>query len=311
MKKPDLSIFLFLSCFLSSSFAGAEGIDLADDSTKLSVRNLSHSVFFGAGYGDNLVLGSSISKPQSFYYGSLSYGFKNEFFLSVSTFYISDFEVIPAYNVFSANYNKAFNSWFDIAASLSAFKPRYELSDTLFSSFFYGDLTAGFDWRIVYTKINVSQVFSSKKSTFVQVRNSRYFETPEFFSGKMYFSIDPYINLLIGSLTKITTSEGTTIGVNSTVWTGGGYGGGSATESGSGSGNGSGRGSGTISTSTIIKTTSFFGLMEMDFGIPVSLNAGRFTLEVEPGYILPMFNDPLIPNPEGFSLILSCYLKIF
>jgi hypothetical protein len=308
MKKHELSTVLLITLLLLPVFCKGSlmGNDIYADSTKNAKQASVHSGYFGTGYGDNLVLGSSISKPQSFLYGSLSYGFKNEFFLSGSSFYLPGFNDFPAYNALSANYSHAFNTWFDISISASGFITNKKLVDTLFSNFLFGDISMGFDWKVAYTRITASRVLSGAGSSFFQVKNSRYFQTPEFFSGKMYISFDPYVNLLFGSLTRITTSEGTTIGVNSPVWTGG-----SGSGSGGGSGNGSGSGSSSGSVSPVTSTSIFFGLMETDLGIPIGLNIGKLTIEAEPGYIFPLFTDPSIPSPEGFTMMFNCYFRIF
>lgn len=306
MKKIKTPLIYFASLTLLLLITGpAKGTELFLSDSTQQTKTLSHSVFLSTGYGDNLILGSTISKPQSFFYGALTYGFKNEFFLSASSFYLPDFTEIPAYNVFSANYSHAFNSWFDLSLSVSGFSSHSALSDTLFGSFLYGDLTFGLDWRFIYTKVSVSRILSGTGSTYTQVRNSKYFQTPDFFSGKLNVSFDPYCNFLLGSLTRITTSDGTSIGVDSPVWTGGGAG------SGAGGGNGSGSGSGSTGTLPSTSSTVFFGLMEVDFGLPIALNAGKITVEAEPGYVLPMFTDPLIPSPKGFSLMFNFYIRIF
>lgn len=75
-------------------------------------------------------------------------------------------------------------------------------------------------------------------------------------------------------------------------------------------GSGNGTGSGTSGTPPSTTTSVFFGLMEIDFGLPISLDTGRLVFEIEPGYVLPMFTDPSIPNPEGFSMMCNLYIKI-
>jgi hypothetical protein len=188
----------------------------------------------------------------------------------------------------------------------SRFQVSQELTDSLFSSFFYSDLTLGVDWKILYSKISLGAVIAETTSSYMQIRNSRYFQTPEFFNGKAYFSFDPYVNLVFGSLTKTVIDGETVIGISSPL-----KGSTSGSGSGSGSGNGQNSGSGSTTTTTTTTTSDFFGLMEADFGIPVALNIGNITIEAEPGYVLPLYTDPSIKSPEGFSLIMSCFIKIF
>jgi hypothetical protein len=206
---------------------------------------------------------------------------------------LPDFEPFLAYHAFSLNYNHVFNSWIDISVVGSRYQIPDELSDTLFKSFFFGEFTFGLDWRLLYSKFSVSELFSETNRTYFLFRNSRYFQTPYFLNDKAYISFDPYVNLLFGSLTKTVTSDGTSIGISSPFNT---Y--------------GKEKNSSGTSTSTSL-TTTFFGLMEVDLGLPVGINFKRFTIEAEPGYILPMFSDPEIPSPEGFVFLINCYLKIF
>ena len=51
--------------------------------------------------------------------------------------------------------------------------------------------------------------------------------------------------------------------------------------------------------------------MEIDFGLPVAFNTGKFTIEAEPGYILPMYEVMGIPGSKGFVFMLTCSFKLF
>jgi len=233
-------------------------------------------------------MGSALSADKPMFSGSLTYGFKEEFFASISANHLSAFEPLLAFSTFSLSYNHDINSWFDISAGLSRYQVNNELTDTLFNNFFYGSLALGLDWKILYTNISLGAIFSQSSGAFVQVRNSRYFKTADFIKGKIYVSFDPYVNLMLGTLTKTVTSDGTSIGVSSPF---------RAPKS-------SGQGSG-------ISTSSFFGIMEVDFGVPVGINSGNLTIEVEPGYVLPTYSDTDIQTPKGFTLFLNIYYRIF
>ena len=294
-----------LKCFLSAllavlpfnAFSQADTLsgkqtDGNDNETK---KESPHSVYTSLGFGNNMVVASTITTVQPYYYGSLIYGFNNKFFFSASTFHMPEFEPFIAYSTFGVNYSNTFSSWFDISAGAYRYQVPEALTDTLFNSFFYSDLTLGVDWRILYSRISFGGILSETSTGYLQVKNSRYFQTPEFSVKKAYFSFDPYINMLMGSMTKTVINGETVIGINSPV---------------SGNGSGSGRGGGSGSTSTTL-TSNYFGLMEIDFGLPVAFNIGNLTLEVEPGYVLPMYTDPEIPSPDGFTIMLNCFIKIF
>ncbi|OFY67399.1 MAG: hypothetical protein A2V64_13615 [Bacteroidetes bacterium RBG_13_43_22] len=291
--------------------------------TPLNVES-PHSFYTSLGYGSNMIyLGSTISQNQSYGYGSLVYGFKDALYASFSAVHLAELDPFMAFYIGSLSYNHTFNSWFDISAGIYRYQFAPSLADTLFNSFFYGDLTLGFDWKILYTKVSAGSIFSGGSQGYLQVTNSRYLQTPAFGKKKAYFSFNPYLNILFGSLTRIETSTDTIITVSSPILknvsgTGSGYGSGNG--NGSGSGNGNGAGSGTTSGSTSATTsvqpvtsttsTSDFGLMEIDFGVPVSFNMNRLTIEAEPGYILPVFDDPIYRSMKGFVFTFSIFFKI-
>jgi hypothetical protein len=271
------------------------------DSTSIEEKVSKHALYTSIGYGnDMLCMGSSISKGRPYYLGSLIYGFNNELFASASTYHMAAFNPFLAFHTFSLSYSHVFNSWFDISTSASRYQVAGELTDSLFNNFFYGDLTLGFDLKLIYSKLSVSRIFSETSSNYYQLRNSRYFQTPEFFSGKANISFDPYATIMFGTLTQTTTADGTTTGISSPFNTSG---------SGSGSGSGGRNSSGTSSTTT--KTSTVFGLMELDLGLPISFNTDHFTIAAEPGYIIPMYSDTDLQSSKGFVLLLSCYFKLF
>jgi len=231
-------------------------------------------------------MGTSISQDKPVFTGSLTYGLKDKLYASVSTYHLSAFDPFLAFHTFSLSYNQAINDWLDISLGVSRYQVASSLTDTLFKSFTYGNFALGFDWKILYTNISVGGIFSEGSSAYMQLRNSRYFQTPEFSKGKAFFSFDPCINMLFGSLTRTVTSEGTTIGISQPF---------------------SSKGSGRNSSQA---TSTFFGIMEVDLGIPVAFNAGKFTIEAEPGYILPFYSDTEIFNPKGFLFLLNFYFRI-
>ncbi|TFH47667.1 MAG: hypothetical protein E4G92_04805, partial [Bacteroidia bacterium] len=273
-----LIIFPFVSSAQVSSVSGNEGSDAT-----IRVKNeSSHSLYAGIGWANNMnYMGSALAQEKPLVSGSLTYGFKEELFASISANHLSAFDPLLAFSTFSLSYNHDINSWFDISAGLSRYQVNNELTDTLFNNFFYGSLAVGLDWKILYTNLSLGGIFSESSRAYVQVRNSRYFETPAFLMGKTYVSFDPYVNLMLGTLTKTVTSDGTSIGVSSPF---------RAPKS-------SGQGSG-------MSTTTFFGVMEVDFGVPVGINSGNLTIEVEPGYVLPTYSDTDIQTPKGFTLFL-------
>ncbi|NMC41465.1 MAG: hypothetical protein GYA43_09920 [Bacteroidales bacterium] len=251
-----------------------------------------HSLFAGLMYGSNMVyMGSDVSQNKPYYSGMLIYGYKENLFLSASASHLTLFDKLISFSSFAGSYSHTFSSWFDISAGLTGFIVNGSLTDTLFSNFIYGYVSAGFDWKILYTTISAGGVFSSATSPYLNIKNSRYFETPSFFSGKAYFSFDPYVNIMFGNLTKTTTSDGTTTGVSPPFKP-------------------SGR-PGQQSSGTVV--TTYIGMMEVDFGLPVTFNAGNLALEIEPGYVLPAYktSSDNLSSPEGFTLLVSLLYRMF
>jgi hypothetical protein len=249
-----------------------------------------HSLFSGIGAGSNIIfLGSTISQDKPFYSTSVTYGYKNSFYVSASASHIIGLSPYVAFCSLSLNYNHVFNSWFDVSSTLSGNKAPESLQETLFSDFAFMNITAGFDWKLIYTKLSFGGLVSDGQKGYIQIRNSRYFETPEFFNGKGQVSFDPNINVLFGDRIKIVTTTGTT-------------------QLGSWSPFHNNR----KSTTTTIKSYSYkFGLMDFEFSIPVTFSYGNLSIEAEESYILPSFSNSDYPPPRGFTFFLNAYFRIF
>jgi len=346
-----ISVFKFQSLFLlllplcvaaqTSAKISLPESDTSKAKTESEVAN--HSIYTGAGYGSNMIyLGSSMSQDQPYGYANLTYGFKNELYASFSAVHLSGFDPVSSFFIGGLNYRHVFNSWFDISAGIYRYEVDKTLTDTLFSSFTFGDATLGVDWKLIYTKFSFGGILSKEPQTYLQIKNSRYFQTPEFFNDKANISFDPYVNLLLGTLitteiingtSTITTTQQTNTpwqpgnykGENSSAGSGsgssGGYGSGSTSGSGQGSSSDSGSGSSATTTTTTTTTSTVptstisykksFDLIEIEFGLPVSFNMNFMTIEAEASYILPAYSDPYFPGPKGFIFTLSCFLKIF
>jgi len=296
------------------------------DTAQASTEKDMHSLYTGTGYGSNMIyLGSTISRDLPFGYGALSYIIGGELSLTGSAFYLPGLEKsAPSFYSASIGYSHDFNSWFDISAGVYRYMVKPELTDTLFSNFNYADFTLGIDWRILYTELSYGAFVMREPPAYLQVKNSRYFETPSFFKGKATFSFGPYANLLFGDLTTASIMEGTELVTTTQTLvtpvtlpgsTGSGMGQGPGSGQGQGS-TGSGTTTTTTTTTTEVPTTTTvysdkFDLIEMEFGLPVSFNLPFMSLEADVSYVLPMYSDPLYPGPKGFVFMFSAFLKIF
>jgi hypothetical protein len=288
--KPGLKIILFsvlIFFYHPSIYSQVDKTSLPDS---LKKSGSAHSLFTGVGYGSNMIyLGSTISKNQPYGYASLTYGFKDQLYVSLVAVHLANNSpFLPLYTG-SLTYNHTFNSWFDISAGVYSYHIASSLSDTLLSSFLYSDLTLGFDWKLLYTRISAGTMLSSKNKTYFQVRNSRYFQTPEFSHRKYSFSFDPYFNVIFGPLTKVESSGSTVITITPPFRK-----------------NGKNH-----SSSSGTKYSTTYGAMEIDFGIPISFDANNFTIEAEPGYNFPFYNISNYPGTKGFAFSLTGTFRIF
>jgi hypothetical protein len=319
-----ISVMVLSAGIVSMSLNAVAQTDTANSASITETKVSPHSLYTSFGYGTNMIyLGSTISQNQSYGYGSLVYGFKDALYVSFSGVHLNNIDPLMAFYIGSLSYSHTFNSWFDISAGIYRYQFAKPLTDTLFTSFNYGDLTLGFDWKVLYTKISAGSIFSGGSQGYLQIRNSRFFQTPGFGKKNVYFTFDPYVNVLFGSLTRIETSTDTIITVSSPflknisgAGAGNGYGNGNGRGNVNGAGTGSSTTSGSASTATSsqpVTGTSFtsdFDLMEIDFGVPVSFNMNRITIEAEPGYILPIFDDPIYRSMKGFVFTFSIFCKI-
>jgi hypothetical protein len=296
------SILMLIASLKAYSQPDTVGSLQKEDTLNLAYEGSGHAFYTGAGYGNNMIyMGSTISHNQPFGYTALSYGFNNEFYATVSAVHLSDVNPFMAFYAGSLNYNHVFNSWFDISTGVYRCQVPASLADTILRNFTYGDLTVGIDWKLIYSKISVGTLLSEENQTYFQIRNSRYFQTPEFSNKKFYISFDPYISLLLGPRYKIVSTSDTYL-LNSPVYQ----------NLGSNSQNKITRPV-TTATAIAINTTYSrdFGFKEIDFGLPVTFNSDRIAMEAEANYVLPLYNDSYFPGPKGFIFSISCFFRIF
>jgi hypothetical protein len=289
--------------------------DVVSDSLNSTSDSSRHSIYTGIGYGTNMIyLGSTISGNQPYGYASLAYGLGSDLLICT----------------YALNYNHVFNSWLDIAAGAYRYQVRPSLTETLFSSFSYGEAALGLDWRLLYTQISYGGFVMKEPQTFLQVKNSRYFHTPSFFGAKADISFNPWINLLFGTMVTAETYYGTTLVTTTqsyvspigsdpgnTGGTSGGYG--TGTGQGTGQGSGSDQGSQqttTVTTTSTMPTTSVvyterFDLIEVACGLPLAFNTTFMTFEVEAGYVFSAYDNDSEPVPNGFTFTVSAFFRIF
>jgi len=284
---------LILQAFLTAitaqdSALPASSGEIADTTAARQI----HSFYAGTGYGNTLLyLGTTMSQDNGFGYASASYGLADKLYLSATGYTITGFTPLTAFYSLGISFNHVFNSWFDVSTGVSRYNVSSSLRDTLFSNFTYADATLGFDWRILYSKISVGGLFAGGGQFYLQTRHSRYFETPSFAQEKAFFSFDPYVNILFGNMLTIETTGGTaetTVSPGYRPWR-----------------------KNTQSTIPGTVYSEVFGLMEINVGVPVAFSYDFFTLEIEPGYVIPLYSDEGSSGTKGFLLLASLFFRIF
>lgn len=307
---------LYLKGFSQTDTTSA---DQNNSSSKSGQTISDHSMFTGIGYGSSSIYeGSAITQNQTFGYTTLMYGFKNEFYASASVFCLFDSNPLAYIYSYSLNYSHSFKKRFDISTTIARFQFPKEDTDTILNNITYGDLAVGIDWRLFLTNISLSGLYTDKThntNLYFQVKNSRYFQTPDFFKGKAFVSFNPYINLMAGP--RIKTEISTVISEINTLTPS------TIADSQSSSENGNTLSEGslyssslpsTTTTTSVFSTTSYskkFGMLEVNLGLPVALNFKSFSLQAEAGYTLPVYSDIYLPRPRGFFFMFSGLIRIF
>lgn len=312
------------------------GLIAQSDTTATATRAERHAFFAGAGYGSNMVyLGSTISKNQPYLYGAATYSLFEKLYLTGGAFNLPNLSRSdPAFYSASISFSQDIFKWLDMSAGLYRYMVKPELTDTLFGSFNYADVTLGIDWKILYTEVTCGAFVMKEPPAYLQVKNSRYFETPAFLRKKATVSFQPYVNLLFGTLGTTQIFEGTEIITTTntystpvTITSGGGSGTGSGPGSSQGQGQGPGNsstpGTTTTTTTTVTETITTeiptyntvysekFSMLEVELGLPVAFNLSNISLEAEVSYLHPFFNDPAWPSPSGFIFSFSAIMKLF
>lgn len=275
-------------CYCQNGTLSVQHIE-TDSTNELTV--MKYSIYGGAGWGNNLIyLGSTISHDLPYYSALLTLGLKDGLNISTTVSHLSKTYPYVAFYSLSGRYAHTVNSWFDYSADISGFITPRSLQESLFSNFALLNLTTGYDWKLLYTKLTFSDMYSRGNGVYLEIINSHYFETSRFFKGKALLSFDPDVKLLFGRLVKVESSTGTSTLGNAPLFV---------------------QLKKKHNTTTTTNTYSYiFGMMHTEFSLPVTLNFTNFILVAEPSYILPAYSNPDYPSPKGFSVTMSVYFRI-
>ena len=286
-----LSALLFISIGTFSVYGQADSSSTAvNDTVAVKAHTPKHNLFVSGSFGSNMIfLGSSISSNNPYYGTGLVYGYRNEFFLSASATHIQGIDPFCAFYSAAADYKHTFNKWFDISAELAGYSTNFRKSQMPFSSFSYAGLTAGFDWKILYTRVTGSLIYSGQTKGYLQVSNSRYFQSPYFFRKKAFVSFYPEINLLMGQIVKVENDLGNTMHSYIPPFM-------------------RQRRDQPVPVMTL---STRFAPVYVNFSAPLTFTYNRFSIEADPCYILPAYSDDMIQLPKGFTFYLTASFRIF
>jgi hypothetical protein len=277
---PARIMALTLMCFIFTA-AFTQEKETLNNSETISTTTSKHGLYTGLGYGSNMLLsGISISSAQPYLSFDLLYSYNQQWILSAVFYNLPGINPALAFYDLSAGYNRTFNSWLDAGISISSYSTAKELQEDYFGNFTYMTASAGLDWRILYSQFIYSAILNQEGNGYLQISNSHFFSTPDLFKGKAYFTFDPSVNMVLGDkYAKEDVVIQTGMGPNST-------------------------------TETATVYSSSFGLLDMEFSLPIGFNFGKTTLELAPLYYLPIHNDPDFPAERGMFLFLNLYWKI-
>lgn len=230
------------------------------------------SLYLGAGYGSDLLYsGYSLSGQKPYYSMDVLYSFNRQWSASAAIYHLDGAEPGIAFYDVALGYRRYFNSWWDAGASLSAYFTNPSIQDIYFGHFAYLTLTGGFDWRILYSKLVYSALLDDSGSHYLQMKNSHYFSTNDFWNDKAYMDFNPTFNLVFGDRYKlITTTAGDQVGP-----------GGGAEE--------------------VVGYESLFGLMDLEFSIPIASIMAILAWKWSPCITFPSIKIRTILLRRGFS----------
>jgi hypothetical protein len=246
----------------------------------------SNSLFVGGSYGTNMLMaGSSISGNQHYVSSDLLWSFLRDFWASVKVYNLPGVRdhYMPLSD-FSVGYSRYVNKWFDVSASAATYRVVDELREMLHNNFSYFTLSAGFDWRYLYTRATIGHIPGKQKATYYYLRNSHYFSTTPQGSGGSFFSFDPAASFLFGDyirweLFEVKPPGGLPVRPGYEIY-----------------------------DYELVKSTA---ALQAEFSVPVSFNIRSFTLEAEPIYLIPLLSDKNYLSPGGFHFYLTMYFRLF
>lgn len=269
------SSVVFLLAFSLSAFSQNQN----SDSTL--VENERHSLILGAGYGSNMRFpGIKLMESQPYLSSDLTYAYNNLLTANVALYHLPGIQPSVAFYDFSLGIAYTFNSYFDAALTLSRYCTANQLKETFFDNANYISASAGLDWRLIYTNVSYSAMLASESQHYLRIANSHYLPIKQLKKGRGQFWIDPSVNFILSSYYSESSSDG------------------------------NGNGNKPSQEEETIQYDQLFGLTELEISLPMAVDFGKATLEVNPYYSVEIKKDALYPASSGFCLYINLYIKL-
>ncbi len=273
-------LLVLLICTASFNLWAAQSAD--STVTDVTIKTDWRSLYLGTSYGSDLLYsGYSLSGKKAYYSLDLLYSLNKEWSASASIYNLEGAKPSIAFYDVAVGYRRYYNSWLDAGASLSAYFTNPSIQDAYFGNFAYLTLTGGLDWRILYSRLVYSALLDDSGSHYLQLKNSHYFSTNDFWEGTAYMDFNPTLNFVYGDRYKLVTTTG-----------------GDQTNPGGDS-------------ESIQSFDSIFGLMDLEISVPIAFNHTHFSIEAEPLYYIPIHKDPDFPAENGLFFFVNLYFRIF
>jgi hypothetical protein len=248
-------------------------------------KQKAHQFFAGTGFGSNLIYyGTSVSGNQPYFSGELIYSWKGGIWAGAGFFHLPGEQPFISFLDLSAGYTHVFNKVFDAGASISQYHGSQTLENTLYSDYTFISGSLGIDWLVLYTSFIPGWLLAEENSFYLLVKNSHYFRTANLGSKPAFFSFNPGISFMFGTYAYMRQIRRP------------------------GAGNGPGFGNPINPIQPEVRED--FRLLDLQFSVPVTINANRLSIELEPAYFINFIEDQNNDSGGHFFFTIGLFFKI-
>ena len=243
---------MFLLCLVAGGLVAAPPPADTTDTPKRSFA-------VGLSYGSNSTyFGRSQAEAFPYTAATLTYTAKNGLYGSVELYNLLNTPTALDETDLTVGWDHDLGKTLDVSLSYSRFffPTNSELVKSSVNNAF--DASLGQDWSAFYSRLSATYLYgknAGKGDAFLILENSRSFETKRGFGQNDYFSVEPVVSLAAGTQSfaeaAVTRRKGG-------------------------------------ATGTAVRNVRRFGLVDYEFGIPVSYNVGKLALSAGWRYVVPV-----------------------